>query len=251
MQLERRYISEVRIDEPISSESYLSRIPVIKYLQNNHSIEFNSNITIIVGENGTGKSTLMEAIAVAVKLNPEGGSSRHTFSTKDTHSELYRKLIVSKQNFPRDKFFLRAESTYNMASYFQNLAEDPLTGRFKYLWDKLHKMSHGEGFLDILCKFRGNGLYLMDEPESALSPTKLMEAMCMINQLLNKESQFIIATHSPMLMAFPNAQILQLTDKGIEEVNYRDTDHYKITMDFLLNPERMFDILFEDNTETA
>lgn len=240
MQLERKYISEIRIDKPVETESYIIEIPAIKYLLNNHSLKFNKNITIFVGENGTGKSTLLEAIAAAIRLNPEGGSGQHSFSTMDTHSDLHRAITVVKEDFPRDKYFLRAESIYNVASYVREAHKDDYSN-----WVDLHKMSHGESFLNIVKNFRGKGLYLMDEPEAALSPSKLLEAMCIMNDLLNKESQFIISTHSPILMAFPDAQILQLTANGIEEVNYRDTEHYQITTAFLQNPDRMLKIMFE------
>lgn len=242
MELERKYISEVMLNGEIDPFSYIAQIPVVKYFQAGNTLEIHNNITILVGENGTGKSTLMEAIAGAVKLNPEGGSQQHSFSTKDTHSDLFRKLVVSKQDFPEEKFFLRAESVYNFATY---TAETAMYGK-SGLWDNLHKMSHGEGFIDIMSKWRGRGLYLMDEPESALSPMRLMETLCIMNNLIKNESQFIIATHSPMIMAFPGAQVLQLSENGIEEVDFRDTEHYKITMDFLQNPERMYRILFEE-----
>lgn len=240
MQLERKYISEIRIDKPVETDSYIIEIPAIKYLLNNHSLEFNKNITIFVGENGTGKSTLLEAIAAASRLNPEGGSGQHSFSTMDTHSDLHRVITVIKEDFPKNKYFVRAESIYNVASYIREAHKgDPSD------WTDLHKMSHGESFLNIIKNFREEGLYLMDEPEAALSPSKLLEAMCIINDLLNNESQFIISTHSPILMAFPDAQILQLTANGIEEVNYRDTEHYKLTAAFLQNPDRMLKIMFE------
>ncbi len=240
MQLERKYISEIKIDKPIETESYITQIPAIKYLLNHHSLKFNKNITMFIGENGMGKSTLMEAIAAAIRLNPEGGSRNHSFSTMDTHSELYRSMTVVKENFPRDKYFLRAESMYNVASYIREAHEDDTEK-----WIDYHLMSHGESFLTTAKKFYGKGLYLMDEPEAALSPSKLLELMCIINDLLNNESQFIISTHSPILMAFPNAQILQLTADGIEEVNYRDTEHYQITTSFLANPDRMLKIMFK------
>ncbi len=236
MELERTYVSEIRIDKPIETDSYISKIPAIKYLLNNNSIQFNKNITIFVGENGTGKSTLMEAIAAASRINPEGGSSQHSFSTMDTHSDLYQAITIVKEDFPNDKFFLRAESMYNMATYL---------GSNDY-WGDLHEMSHGESFLNVIKHFRGKGLYLMDEPEAALSPSKILEAMCIINDLLKMESQFIISTHSPILMAFPNAQLLQLTASGIEEVNYKDTEHYLITTAFLENPDRMLKVMFEE-----
>ena len=243
MQLERKYISEIKIDKPIETESYITQIPAIKYLLNNHSLKFNKNITMFIGENGTGKSTLMEAIAAAVRLNPEGGSGQHSFSTEDTHSDLHRAMTVIREDFPRDKYFLRAESMYNVASHIREAHEDDPYHEGK--WIDYHLMSHGESFLTTAKKFYGKGLYLMDEPEAALSPSRLLELMCIMNDLLNNESQFIISTHSPILMAFPDAQILQLTANGIEEVNYKETEHYQITTSFLENPDRMLKIMFE------
>ena len=207
-------------------------------------------MTFFVGENGTGKSTLLEAIAVAYGFNAEGGSRNFNFATNQTHSELWEHLTLGKIGFAKDGFFLRAESLYNVATNIDQLDRQPsfdppiIQG---YGGVSLHNQSHGESFLNIVKnRFFGKGLYILDEPEAALSPMRLMTLMAEMNQLVKKNSQFIIATHSPILMTFPNAQILEFSKKGIETVNYTDTDHYKITKQFLENPEKMLHYLLEE-----
>lgn len=235
---ERKYVKSIVFDGELPANSYLKNIAAIQFLKKSKEININKSVTLFVGDNGTGKSTLLEAIAVACRLNPEGGSMEHTFSTNDTHSELHRALTVVKGNYPNDKFFLRNESVYNLASYLEE------TGGARYSMIKAHKKSHGESFLEIVNNFDGDGLYLLDEPEGALSPAKILILMCEINKLVKKNSQFIIATHSPILMAFPDAQILHFDETGIHEVRYEETEHYKLTKMFLDCPERMLKHMF-------
>ncbi len=235
--MEKNYIKSVTFDGEISEDSYLKEIAAIQFLERAKEINFSNSITFFVGDNGTGKSTLLEAIAVASGLNPEGGSMDHIFRTNDTHSELSNALTVVKGDYPEDKFFLRNESVYNLGTYLEE------TGGWKY--GNIHKQSHGESFLRIVKGFIGNGLYLLDEPEGALSPAKILILMCEINRLIQNNSQFIIATHSPILMAFPDAQILQFDETGVREVNYEETEHYKLTKMFLDCPERMLKNLLE------
>ena len=230
---ERKYIKSIVFDGELSEDSYLKNVAAIQFLEKSKEINIGKSVTFFVGDNGTGKSTLLEAIAVASRLNPEGGSMEHTFSTNDTHSELHKALTVVKSNYPKDKFFLRNESVYNLASYLEE------TGGARYSMIEAHKKSHGESFLEIVNNFDGDGLYLLDEPEGALSPAKILILMCEINKLVKKNSQFIIATHSPILMAFPDAQILHFDETGIREVSYEETEHYKLTKMFLDCPERM------------
>lgn len=234
------YISEICFDNNLNNDSYLNSLPVIKFLSQTNSLCFDSNITFFVGENGTGKSTLLEAIAVAYGFNAEGGTKNFNFSTYKTHSDLWKYLKLIKRNFAKDGFFLRAESLYNAATYI-----DEVGATLNYGNVSLHNQSHGESFLSIVKnRFSGNGIYILDEPEAALSPMKILTLMSEINLLVSQNSQFIIATHSPILMTFPGAQILEFSQNGIKRVNYKDTEHYQVTKQFLGNPEKMLYYLF-------
>ncbi len=246
-----KYISEIRFDNNLDENSYLNDLPVIKFLSEKTRLSFDSNITFFVGENGTGKSTLLEAIAVAYGFNAEGGSQNFTFSTNATHSELFKHIDIGKKGFPKDGFFLRAESLYNVATNIDDMDKlasfDPLVIE-SYGGVSLHRQSHGESFLSIVQnRFFGNGLYILDEPEAALSPMRLLSLMIEIDKLVKNNSQFIIATHSPILMSFPNADIFEFSKNGIIKVDYQDTEHFKITKGFLDNPEKMFNFLFNRN----
>lgn len=251
-----KYVSGILFDNKLAENSYLNDLPIIKFLSKTGSLSFDSNVTFFVGENGTGKSTLLEAIAVAYGFNAEGGSKNFTFSTNATHSELFEHIEIGKQAFPKDGFFLRAESLYNVATNIDDMDKEkydyfvPPTLIEGYGGVSLHNQSHGESFLSIVQnRFFGNGLYILDEPEAALSPTRLLTLLTEIKRLTDKNSQFIIATHSPILMAFPNAQILEFSDEGeIKKVDYKETQHYRITKTFLDEPEKMLHYLFEDLT---
>ncbi len=238
--------SVIKTQEPIDArDKYLNDIPAIAALS---ALPLQKPVTFFVGENGSGKSTLLEAIAVSFGFNPEGGSRNFNFHSMETHSGLHDRLRLSKGvPRPKDGFFLRAESFYNVASEVDRLADDPLDPFYdSYGGKSLHAQSHGESFLSLmLSRFRGNGLYLLDEPEAALSPSRQMTLLARIHSLVQKQSQFIIATHSPILMAYPNAQILLLGDDGMHPVDYKQTEHYQITRRFLENPERMLRVLLE------
>ena len=233
---------ELNRDKIDSFDEFPFCIPTIKELD---FLEFHPDVTFFVGENGSGKSTLLEAIAVAMGLNPEGGNKNTNFTTERTHSELgdYLKTIKSYKR-PKDYYFLRAESFYNVATYMDNLIPPPIQG---YGGKSLHKQSHGESFMaTITNKLHGNGLYLMDEPEAALSPTKQMTAISVIHELVKKNSQLIIATHSPILLAYPRAKIYHFSKSGIHETSYEDTEHFEVTKDFLNRHEMMTKILMDD-----
>lgn len=243
------YISKVLFNDGLNEKSYLNDLPVIKYLKKEKELCFSSNVTFFVGENGTGKSTLLEAIAISYGFNAEGGSINFTFSTNDTHSELFENIVVAKRKFAKDGFFLRAESLYNVATNIDEMDKAPSFDPFvieSYGGVSLHKQSHGESFLSIVQnRFFGNGIYILDEPEAALSPNRLLTLMSEMNELVKKDSQFIIATHSPILMAFPNAEIFEFSNDGLKQVSYKETEHYKITKSFLDNPEKMLHYLLK------
>ena len=224
------YLTGIRLNGFPEQSSYLANLPVVKYLQSLEELAFEKPVTFFVGENGTGKSTLLEAIAVALGFNPEGGSRDFSFSTKSSHSVLHQYLTTIKSGYPKDGFFLRAESFYNTATYL-----DEHSTLLRYGGVSFHAQSHGESFLSLVTnRFEGNGLYILDEPEAALSPQRLMSLMIAIDELVEENSQFVIATHSPILMT------------GIHKVKYSETEHYKITKQFLDDPERMLRYLFRD-----
>ena len=241
------YIKSIYLKSQPPEESYLSELPVVKNLLKMEELRFTSNVTFLVGENGTGKSTLLEAIAVSMGFNTEGGTRNFRFSTVDTHSELNEYITVVKGFHPRDGFFLRAESFYNAASYIDRIDSGFSFGGpviDSYGGVSLHEQSHGESFLALVKnRFGGNGIYLLDEPEAALSPSRQMTLMVLMNELLGKNSQFVIATHSPMLMTFPGAQVMELTEDDIRTVPYDQTGHFQLTKRFLNYPEKMLDVL--------
>ncbi|KGI38069.1 ATP-binding cassette domain-containing protein [Clostridium tetani] len=212
-------------------------------IKNLSKIEFHPKVTYIVGENGTGKSTILEAIAIACGFNPEGGTRNINFSTNDTHSDLHKNLkLVRGVKRPYDGFFLRAESFYNVAT---NIDEVDALGSYGGV--SLHSQSHGESFLSVIRnRFNGNGLYILDEPEAALSPSRQMSMLVIMHELIQKNCQFIIATHSPIIMSYPNSIIYELGN-GIKEVMYKDTEHYTITRNFLDKLEKMLKILLSED----
>lgn len=198
-------------------------------------LEFSSPVTMLVGENGSGKSTLLEAVATAWGFNPEGGTLNFRFATRESHSTLHQFIVLEKGvRRPRDGFFLRAESFYNVATQIDGLG---VLG--SYGGRSLHEQSHGESFLTLVMeRFGGSGLYILDEPEAALSPSRQLALLVRIHDLVASGSQFIIATHSPMLLAYPRAMILSLDDEVIQEVEYEETEHFQVSRRFLLDHQR-------------
>ncbi len=231
-------------------DRYPYDLPIVKFFDN---IELHKNVTFLVGENGTGKSTILEALAVAYGFNPEGGSRNFNFSTKNTHSVLSEYIRISKGvKNPKDGYFLRAESFYNVASNIDHIQESDSRMLDSYGGVSLHQQSHGESFLSLFMnRLFGNGIYILDEPEAALSPQRQFAFLIRLNELVNRNSQFIIATHSPILLSYPNAKIIQITDFGIESINYKDTEHYILYKSFLDNPEGMLERLGVDNKESV
>ena len=248
------FISSISIRENLPADSYLNELADIKSLRAIGRLNFTKRVTFLVGENGIGKSTLIEAIAVNQGFNPEGGTINFRFSTEDSHSELHRYLRVQKgMAARRDGFFLRAESFYNVASSIDQMDRTPSPGPRiidSYGGVSLHRQSHGESFMSLVAnRFGGKGLYILDEPEAALSPARMLELMCHIHELEKRHSQFIISTHSPILMAYPGAELLYLTEEGIRSVSYRETEHYQITRRFLNAPEQMCKYLFREDED--
>lgn len=237
---------ELLRDKVASFTEYPFCLPAFRNLE---TLNFHPQVTFIVGENGMGKSTLLEAIAVALGFNPEGGTINFTFSTRESHSDLYRFLrLVKGIKKPRDGFFLRAEAFYNLATNIEELDQGGGGARVidSYGGRSLHEQSHGEAFFaTFMNRLSGNGLYILDEPEAALSPLRQLAMISRIHELVCRSSQFIIATHSPIIMAYPEAMILRLTEKGLEKVCYEETEHYQIMKDFINNRERMLRILME------
>lgn len=243
--MESLYIRSVQIEERLPEDSYLFHIPSIRQLEEKPLV-FEKPVSFFIGENGSGKSTLMEAIAIAMGFNPEGGTKNFTFSTDDTHSDLYKHILITRSAYPKDGFFLRAESFYNFATNVNKLDVGGRVPLIDYYGGKsLHEQSHGESFLALVKnRFSGKGLYLLDEPEAALSPSRLMQLLVCIHDLVRNDSQFIISTHSPILMSYPDADLFELSGNGIDKTSYEQTEHYRITKSFIDKPEVMYAHLF-------
>jgi len=231
-------------DEVADWKQYPFAIPAVRKLKR---LEFHPAVTFFVGENGSGKSTLLEAIAVRSGFNAEGGSKGFNFTTSASHSELHQRLVLERGiRYPEDGYFLRAESLYNVATEIENLdavvpptMNVPPIGR-AYGRDGLHEQSHGQAFFSVIRnRLRYKGLYLFDEPEAALSPQRQMSALTLIDDMVQRGSQVIIATHSPILLAYPQATIYEFGDHGIRKVAYTETEQYKVTRDFLNRHEKM------------
>ena len=233
-------------DKVESFDRYPFNLPAVRTLD---KLEMHPKVTFFVGENGSGKSTLLEALAVSLGFNAEGGSRNFRFGTRISHSELHECLRVAKgYKSPRDGFFLRAESFFNVATEIEKLDEGPggppVIGA--YGGRSLHEQSHGESFLKLLTeRFRAQGLYLLDEPEAALSPKRQLAALARVHELVKAGSQFVIATHSPLLMAYPDAWIYQCNADGVHRVAYEDTEHYRVTRDFMADPQRTLGALMQ------
>lgn len=246
------YIRSIRFERSKIPEP--DRYPfTLPALRNLDELDLHPKVTFLVGENGSGKSTLVEAIAVAAGFNAEGGSRNFRFATRPFESDLHKYLrLVRGTRRPKDGFFLRAESYFNVGTEIEHLDEDPGGGPpiiASFGGVSIHEQSHGESFLRLATeRFWGQGLYILDEPEAALSPARQLSFLAILDDLVRKkDSQFVIATHSPIIMAYPSATILRLDPDGIHEVAYAETEHFKITKDFLVDPQRYFRQLFAEN----
>lgn len=227
---------EFRRDSVQSHLIYPYNLPVVKAL---NRLDFHPKITYFVGENGSGKSTLLEAIAIANNYNPEGGTRNFNFCTRNSHSSLAEHLRIAKGVRPKTGFFLRAESFFNVATEIENLGVGAYYGE-----TSLHEQSHGESFMTLLThKFRGQGLYILDEPEAALSPQRQLAALYRIHDLINDGSQFLIATHSPILLAYPDSIIYQCSPEGIQTVSYEETETFQVMKAFVNHPQKMLQFM--------
>ena len=235
-------IQGVSIDwNKVDGGSYLREIEALNGID---YLSFNKKITIFVGENGSGKSTMLEAIAVNYGFNPEGGTKNYSFSTYDSHSELCDAIKLSRGiRKPKWGYFLRAESFYNVATAEEMYAKEDPRGKQEHF----HERSHGESFLQLVqSNFQGNGLYLLDEPEAALSPQRQLTLLLEIVNCAKEDSQFIMVTHSPILLGIPGAEILSFDDGQIHPIDYEDTDSYQITKMFIENKEQLLKRLLSD-----
>lgn len=242
------FISAVRLkaDRVDSKTGYPFSIPAVAAI--GKELQLHPRATFFVGENGSGKSTLMEAIAVAAGFNPEGGTVNFNFATRASHSKLHDAVrLVRRGTRPGTGFFLRAESYFNLATNIEDLDAEPGGGPRiinSYGGRSLHEQSHGESFLALLQhRFGPQGLYILDEPEAALSPKRQLAVLARIHQLIEQESQFIIATHSPILLSLPGALIYELSERGIRTIPYEDTETFKVMKGFLDDPSTFLQLL--------
>lgn len=220
--------------------AYPFNLPVLRGLE---TLRLHPKVTFLVGENGSGKSTLIEALAVAWGFNPEGGTKNFRFGTRESHSALHAFVRpVRGPRRARDGFFLRAESFFNAASYIEEVgAERHYGGR------SLHAQSHGESFFALFDhRFDGEGLYILDEPEAALSPQRQLAFLARLHELIGRRSQFIIATHSPIILGYPECLIYQASAHGLEEIGYEDAEAVSVTRGFLNHRPTMLRTLLDD-----
>ena len=237
------FLKSIRsIDYAADVEKYPFNIPAFS---DGINMEFTSNVTFFVGENGSGKSTLLEAIAENCGFNVSGGNRNHHYQYHKTESTLGSKLRFSWLPKVTDGFFLRAESFFNFATYIDDLASDE-PGLYQAYGDKsLHGQSHGEAFLALFNNKFNRGIYILDEPEAALSPKRQLSFLVLLHELEKTgKAQFVIATHSPIILSYPEGTIFNFDQKCTTKVKYEETEHYQITKDFLMNPALYHKLLF-------
>lgn len=242
------FLASVRARRDRFGPGYPFDIPAIAALG---TLELHAKVTFFTGENGSGKSTLLEAIAVLAGFNPEGGSTNFNFATRSSESPLHGALtLVRTERRPKTGFFLRAESFFNVATEIERLDAEPGLGPKigpAYGVRALHEQSHGESFWSLLTHRLGDqGLYVFDEPESALSPQRQLQALRRIHELARGGSQLLISTHSPLLLAYPNATIYELSARGIHAVSYEEAAVVDTYMHFFMDRERLLADLCDD-----
>jgi predicted ATPase len=234
MATEGGFLRALTIDA--AGDGYPFTIPAIRELR---ACVFNPRATFFVGENGSGKSTLVEAVAVACGFNPEGGSANFSFATRESHSPLAQHMRLEWRRRPKTGFFLRAESFYNVATQVDELEQVDPGLLAAYGGRSLHEQSHGESFLSLVMnRFGRDGLYVLDEPEAALSVRGQLAVLARMHDLIGEGSQFVVATHSPLLLALPRATIYELTDDGLRRLAYEETEQLTLTRSFLEGPQR-------------
>jgi len=246
--MKKQYLRSIEFlsDDSLDTTKYPYNLAAVKHLG---TLDFHENVTFFTGENGSGKSTILEALATQYGFNPEGWSKNLNFSSRATHSQLEKNIRISKgTTLPKDGYFLRAESYYNLASHIDELDEEmpyllPLKDSY---WGKsLHEQSHWESFFALFQRrLWGNGIYIFDEPEAALSPQRQLALLLRIDELVKENSQFIIATHSPILLAYPNAKIIEIDAQGYHDIEYKDTQNYTVYKSFIDRPEAMLEKLW-------
>lgn len=228
-----------------ASDAYPFSIPSIQSMT---ELELKRKVTFFVGENGSGKSTLLEGIADLCGFNPAGGGKNNLYEVDAAASVLSNHLRLSWMPKVTNGFFLRAESFYHFASHIDELAKQPFDAYGAYGGKSLHEQSHGESFLSLfLNRFKGRAIYILDEPEAALSPQRQLTFLRVMHELVQEEDcQFIIATHSPIILGYPDATILSFDDGVITETEYEETDHYQITKYFLDHREKFLQDILRD-----
>ena len=244
------FLHSVMLENP--GEGWPFTIPAVRALGELGRLELHPAVTFFIGENGTGKSTLLEAIARKAGYSPEGGWKRRATEEIASSSPLDGALRLARTGYPSDGWFLRAESFYNVATEVEELEEKfPAKAAYAaYGGTSLHRQSHGEAFLALLLnRLQGDGLYLFDEPEAALSPQRQLAVLTLLHRLVYHRSQLIIATHSPILLAYPHARIYEFSADGLRDVKYTETEHFNVTRDFLNRHEKMLEILLRDEEE--
>lgn len=230
---------------PTADDSYPFNLPIVRHLS---TLEFSKSVTYIVGENGSGKSTLLEAIANLLGLNAEGGSKNFNFRTSDTHSNLYEELRAIRADVGyRNAFFFRAESFYNVASEVDRIAREDQRMLNSYGGISLHKQSHGESFMALFTnRLRNKGLYIFDEPEAALSYMNQLRFLVWMKEAVNAGSQIIISTHSPVILAYPDAEIFVAEDGILKATSYDDCYIYRDMLAFITNKDLVIKKLLSD-----
>lgn len=243
----------ITVSESVDTQQYPFSVDVVKNLK---EINFPSQVTFFVGENGSGKSTILEAIAHKVGFGAEGGNKNINFKTSQEKTyvgtqNLADSMMLSWRYKPLYGYFFRAESFFNIANYVDQLAQTDYRAYYSYGGKSLHEQSHGESFLSFFKhSLSENAFFIFDEPEAALSPQRQLSLMTIIHELCkNSHAQFIIATHSPILLAYPHATIYSCDSGVLKSVAYTDTQHYQITKQFLDNPDRYLHYLFSSELQ--